>query len=101
MSAGEPYLNDRVYAYLDDNGKIELGKYSIKFLSIRDYESATITLFHEGTDLVFEMPYGVSVQEFLDSNLAPSGRYKIVEKIMLEQLSSLRFILRQEICFQA
>lgn len=80
MSAGEPYLNDRVYAYLDDNGKIELGKYSIKFLSIRDYESATITLFHEGTDLVFEMPYGVSVQEFLDSNLAPSGRYKIVEK---------------------
>lgn len=80
MSAGEPYLNDRAYAYLDENGKIELGKYSIKFLSIRDYESATITLFHEGTDLVFEMPYGVSVQEFLDSNLAPSGRYKIVEK---------------------
>lgn len=80
MSAGEPYLNDRAYAYLDENGKIELGKYSIKFLSIRDYESATITLFHEGTDLVFEMPYGVSVQEFLDSNFAPSGRYKIVEK---------------------
>lgn len=80
LTAGDAYLNDRPYAYYDQNGDIKTGTKSLKFISIGDFESQSITLFHIGTDLVFEMPYGVSVQEFLDINKAPSGRYRIVEQ---------------------
>lgn len=80
LAAGEAYLNDRPYAYINEDGEIEVGVNSVKFISIADYESSSITLFNEGTDLVYDIPYGVSIQEFLDTKNAPSGRYRVVDK---------------------
>lgn len=76
---GEPFLNDRVYAVLDGKGEIELGANPVYFISVADYESSSVTLYREGSDDVYSIPYGVAVQQYLEDRNALSGRYKIVE----------------------
>jgi len=79
MCEGEPFLNDRVFAYLNDDGKIDLTKKPVYFISAASYESSKIVLTREGSQTVYTIPYGVSVQSILDEANALSGRYKIIE----------------------
>ena len=76
---GEPFLNDRVLAYVDENGDIVLEDNPIYFISIADFESESVVLYLDGTDIFYNVPYGVPVQAFLEARNAPSGRYRIVE----------------------
>lgn len=76
---GEPFLNDRVMAYVDENGDIVLEDNPIYFISIADFESESVVLYLDGTDVSYSLPYGVPVQAFLESKNAPTGRYRIVE----------------------
>lgn len=79
-AVGLPFLNDREYAYLNENGQIERGKTKIYFVSISEYESNKVTLIHETSGKTFVVPYGVAVESFLELNKAPTGVYKIVEE---------------------
>ena len=76
---GEPFLNDRIYAYIDESGNIVKKANPLYFISIADFESYSVKLYLEGTDISYDLPYGVAVEAFLASKNAPTGRYKIVE----------------------
>ena len=76
---GEPFLNDRIYAYIDEDGEIKVKENPVYFISVSDYESSSVKLCLEGTDISYDLPYGVAVQAFLESKNAPTGRYKVVE----------------------
>ncbi len=76
---GEPFLNDRIYAYIDEDGDIRTETNPIYFISVSDFESSSITIYLEGSDIFYSVPYGVAVQAFLESKNAPTGRYRIVE----------------------
>ena len=76
---GIPFLNDRVYAYIDENGLIQTERSMIQFISVADFESSRIILQLEGTDILFEIPYKMPIQAYLESKNAPSGLYKIIE----------------------
>ena len=80
FAVGEPFLNDRVVAYINSNGDIETKREAFKFISVADFERSSVTLRPEGTDLSYEIPYGVGVEDYLIGVEAPSGRYKIEEK---------------------
>jgi len=73
------FLNDRLYATLDSNGKISKYTTSLMFVSVATYESASVVLYHTETGLEYKIPYGISVQTYLDNKNAPSGLYKIKE----------------------
>ncbi len=79
FAIGEPFLNDRVYAYINSNGDIETERKSFKFISVADFESASVTLHPEGTELYYDIPYGVGMEDYLIGVGAPSGRYQIKE----------------------
>ena len=76
---GEPFLNDRIYSYIDESGMVKVKMNPVCFISVADYESISVKLYHEGSNISYDIPYGVSVQAFLEKQKAPSGRYKIVE----------------------
>ena len=76
---GEPFLNDRIYSYIDENGMIKVKTNPVCFISVADYESSSVKLYHEGSNISYDIPHGVSAQAFLENQKAPSGRYKIVE----------------------
>ena len=76
---GDPFLNDKPYTYLNENGDVVSGYNSIRFVQAADYESAFVKLTHIESGLNWVIPYGVPVQEFLVDKKAPSGRYKITE----------------------
>ncbi|MCL2599077.1 MAG: hypothetical protein FWD76_04115, partial [Firmicutes bacterium] len=82
---GTPYLNDKAYNYLDKEGQITTGSNPVQFISVADYESASITLTDvtEGREHGKEykdVPYNTSVQAFLESRNALSGAYQITEQ---------------------
>ena len=79
LAVGEPFLNDKMYAYINNGGEIVFEKQVFKFISVADFESNSIVLQPEGTDLEYTIPYGVAVQDYLIRLGAPSGRYLIKE----------------------
>lgn len=76
---GEPFLNNRIHAYIDENGEIKAEENPVRFITVQDNESESVTLYLENTDISYSIPYGIEVQSFLENKNAPSGRYKIVE----------------------
>ena len=79
LTAGLPYLNDRVNAYLDESGVIKVEKLPVKFISVADYESSSVIIKLQGSDISFVIPYNTAVQAYLEELNAPSGVYTIVE----------------------
>lgn len=79
LAVGEPFLNDRLYAYIDESGKLQQKVNPLYFIQVADFETNSITLYREGSNVSYSIPYGVAVQEYLISQGAASGRYKIVE----------------------
>lgn len=78
-AVGEPFLNDRIHAYIDENGNTVKESRPVYFISVADYESSSVRLYHDESGKYYDIPYGVGVQSFLESRYAPSGRYRIVE----------------------
>ena len=76
---GDPFLNDRNHAYIDENGNTVKESRPVYFISVADYESSSVTLYHDESGKCYGIPYGVGVQSFLESRYAPSGRYRVVE----------------------
>ena len=79
LAVGDPFLNDRLYAYIDENGKLQTKVNSLYFIQVANFETSSITLYHESSNISYSIPYGVAVQEYLVGQGAASGRYKIVE----------------------
>jgi len=79
LTIGTPFLNDRLYAYIDSNGEIKTGKKSVYFISIAEYESQKVALIHKASGKEFEVPYGVAVETFLELKNAPTGMYTVVD----------------------
>lgn len=79
LAVGEPFLNDRLYAYIDENGYLQTKVNPIYFIQVANFETDSIILYHEGSNNSYSIPYGVAVQDYLISQGAASGRYKIVE----------------------
>ena len=80
---GIPFLNNRVYKYLDANGKIVPADNPVKFVQISEYESQSVELIYVNGDKEVsygKIPYGAEVQGYLEAKKAESGKYKIVEK---------------------
>lgn len=80
---GTPFLNNRVYKYLDANGKIVPADNPVKFVQISEYESQSVELIYVNGDKEVsygKIPYGAEVQGYLEAKKAESGKYKIVEK---------------------
>ena len=78
--AGEPFLNDRRFSYLSDDGTIVSGVTPIRFIQVANFESDSVQLVHELTGWKTMVSYGAPVQSVLEGKNAPSGRYKIIEK---------------------
>jgi hypothetical protein len=81
-AVGPPFLNNRPYSYIDENNEIVNGWSEVKFIQVKNYESSSVELYYIDGDS--EIPYGVvsygaTVQVYLESKNAPSGKYKIVE----------------------
>lgn len=80
---GELFLNDRVYAYycVDDEGNVSIktGTKPIYFIQVSDYETQSVVLVHQASGKSYNVPYGVSVEQFLFSKSALSGKYTIIE----------------------
>lgn len=79
LAVGEPFLNDRPYAYIDENGNLQTKVNPLYFIQVANFETSSITLYHESSNIAYSIPYGVAVQEYLLGQGAESGRYKIVE----------------------
>lgn len=77
---GDPFLNDRPYAYIDETGNIVKGVNKIKFIQIAEYESKSVTLTNIDENISYEIGYGIPVQDYLMSKNASTGKYKITEK---------------------
>lgn len=80
MLAGTPFLNDRKIAYLDENGDVKVETKPLYFVSLAEFESQKITLVHIETNKSFVVPFGVGVESFLETNNAPTGKYKVIEE---------------------
>ena len=76
-----PFLNDRKFSWLNEEGVWETGFTPLRFIQAADFETSRITLVHIDSEpiLSFEVPFGVPVQEFLVGRQAPTGRYRIIE----------------------
>lgn len=79
LTAGLPFLNDRVNAYLDENGLVKVETAPIYFIYIADFESSSIVIKLQDSDISYTIPYGVPVQSYLEEQGAPSGIYTIIE----------------------
>ncbi|MGN1103376.1 MAG: hypothetical protein ACI4QI_00740, partial [Candidatus Coproplasma sp.] len=79
FAIGTPFLNDRQYAYIDENGNLQTKVDPLYFIQVADFESNFITLYLENSNVSYNLPYGVAVQEYLVSQGARSGCYRIVE----------------------
>ena len=81
VAAGLPFLNDRKYNYLDENGEIKSAVNHVKFVQVADYESESVELIYEDKKTSYGIiPYGADAESYLSGKNAPSGKYKIVEK---------------------
>ena len=79
LAAGLPFLNDRINAYLDENGLVKVEYAPVYFIHVADFESSSIIIKLQGSDISYPIPYGVPVQSYLEEHGAPSGIYTIVE----------------------
>ncbi|MDE7182766.1 MAG: InlB B-repeat-containing protein [Clostridia bacterium] len=82
---GEPFLNDKIYYFIDENGNPDESKVPVRFISISEFESKTVQLEYVKVDEIdktafkVNIGYGVPVESVLNGKNAPSGRYKITE----------------------
>jgi hypothetical protein len=80
MKSGKPFLNDRIFYYTDENGEIVTETVEFRFMSVANYETNVVKLYHEDAPSVpYVIPYGMGIQQKLAGYCAPSGRYRIVE----------------------
>ncbi len=80
---GTPFLNNRVYKYMDAEGEVIPADNPVKFVQISEYESQSVELIYVNGDKEVsygKIPYGAEVQGYLEAKKAESGKYKIVEK---------------------
>jgi|GEM_PF-6899955 len=82
-AVGLPFLNDRPYSIVDNNGNIINNANPVKFISVADYESYSIRLIlmdgDKETNTYYNIPINAEVQIYLAGKKAESGKYKIVE----------------------
>ncbi|MDR1138954.1 MAG: InlB B-repeat-containing protein [Clostridiales bacterium] len=76
---GEPFLNDRVYNYINSDGEIKQGTEPIRFIQVAEFESTSVVLEHELSGIKTRIGYLQPVQSVMDGKRMPSGRYKITE----------------------
>lgn len=87
-TVGLPFLNDKPYAYLDENGtSVTTGKNELRFISIANFESNKVTLTfidpitnNLDPNYSWVIPYDYPIQNFLETKNAPSGKYEIKEE---------------------
>jgi len=76
---GLPFLNNRKYSFIDANGDIQTGINQVEFIQVTDYESSSVELINQTTGQQYFIPYGIGVQNYLESKNALTGKYKIIE----------------------
>ena len=77
---GEPFLNDRIFNFIDEDGVIRKHRVPVRFIQVAEFESTSIVVEHELTKRRLQVPYDVGVQTLMDEAGMPTGRYKIIEK---------------------
>ncbi len=85
MTAGEMFLNSQKLAYLEEEDgvfkKVSEETRDLYFLKVAEFESAGqgVCVEKEDGSMKYSVPFGVSIQEFLEMKSAPTGKYNITE----------------------